>query len=273
MPGVSCWLARLLANEPIDAIVSRTMHINAAAMRSCPSLKVISKHGTGVSNIDIEAATAAGIAVFSTPGANAAAVAEVAVGLMIAAVRRIPRFDRGVRAGSWSRLGDGTELGGRTLGLVGFGRIARQVARVARAFDMRVVVSDPFIDLARVAGQSVEFYPSLAAMLPECDVLSLHCPATRGAPPLLDAEMLALLPRGAVVVNTARGELIDEAALAEALASGSLGGAALNTFAAEPRGPSPLRAIDIAVLTPHVAGSTTDAIAKMAEGAASNVLD
>ncbi|PZQ50061.1 MAG: hydroxyacid dehydrogenase [Rhodovulum sulfidophilum] len=266
-------LARVLATEPIDAVISRTMPIDAAMLRACPSLKVISKHGTGVSNIDVDAASAEGVAVFSTPGANAAAVAEFTIGLMIAAIRRLPRFDRSVRAGSWARQGDGGELGGRTLGLVGFGRIARQVARVARALDMRVVVSDPYIDLARVAGQGVEFYPSLAAMLPECAVLSLHCPATRGAPPLLDAEMLSLLPRGAVVVNTARGELIDEAALAAALASGALGAAGLDTFAAEPLGASPLRAIETAVLTPHVAGSTTDALAKMAEGAAANVLD
>lgn len=271
--GDAAGLARILAEEPIDAIISRTMQIDAATMRSCSSLKMISKHGTGVSNIDIDAATEQGVAVFSTPGANAVAVAEFAIGLMIAAVRRIPRFDRSVRAGAWTRQGDASELAGRTLGLVGFGRIARQVARVARALDMRVVVNDPYIALARVAGQGVEFYPSLAAMLPECDLLSLHCPAQRGAPPLLNAEMLALLPRGAVIVNTARGELIDEAALAQALQSGALGAAGLDTFASEPLGETPLRGIDTAVLTPHVAGSTSDALAKMAEGAAANVLD
>lgn len=271
--GDAAGLVRTLATEAIDAVISRTMQIDAAAIRSCPSLKVISKHGTGVSNIDIDAATEQGVAVFSTPGANAVAVAEFTIGLLIAAVRRIPRFDRSVRAGAWSRQGDGSEIGGRTLGLVGFGRIARQVARVARALDMRVIVSDPYVDLACVAGQGVEFYPSLAAMMPECDVLSLHCPAQRGGAPMLDAEMLALLPRGAVIVNTARGELIDEAALARALESGALGAAGLDTFASEPLGGSPLRGIETAVLTPHVAGSTTDALARMAEGAAANVLD
>lgn len=265
-------LHRLLREERVEGIISRTMHLTADMMDSCPSLSVISKHGTGTSNIDMDAATQRGIAVFSTPGANARAVAEFTIGTMIAAMRHVARFDRSVRNGEWVRSGDGAELSGRTLGLVGFGRIARQVAAVARALGMRVIAHDPMIDPTIAALEGVSLVRELDALVRQSDVLSLHCPAVRGAPPILDARRLALLPVGAVVVNTARGELVDEAALAAALEAGRVSAAALDTFAQEPLADGPLRRNPNTVLTPHIGGSTPEALAGMAEQAARNVV-
>ena len=267
-------LTEKFAHIPIDAVISRTMQITEAMMASCPTLKVISKHGVGVSNIDLKAATNLGIAVFSTPGANTRAVSEFTIGLLIASFRHVARFDRAVRAHQWTRAGDGGELAGRTLGLIGFGRIAREVARVASALQMRILAFDPYVDANAARPDGVEFAKSIGEMLPHCHALSLHCPAQRGMPPIINAEALALLPQGAVIVNTARGELIDEAALVQALRSGRLGAAALDTFATEPLEPdSPLLSLDNVILTPHVAGSTPDALAEMARGAVTNILN
>lgn len=265
-------LAHSLATRPVEAIISRTMPLTDDLFARCPTLKVICKHGTGTSNIDMAAAERRGIAVFSTPGANAGAVAEFTIGLMVAAVRRIPRFDRNLRADSWDRAGDGTELSGRTLALLGFGRIARQVARIAQAFDMRVIAHDPMVAPEAMLAEAVTPMPDLATLLAGAEVLSLHCPALRGAPPILDASALAHLPRGAVLINTARGELVDEAALLAALDAGHLSAAALDTFATEPLGEGPLRHHPAVVLTPHVAGSTVEALGRMAERAAKVVL-
>jgi len=265
-------LHRILSSHPVEVVISRTMHLSAEMMDACPTLRVISKHGTGTSNIDMDAASERGIAVFSTPGANARAVAEFPIGAMIAAMRRVARFDRSVRAGEWVRSGDGAELSGRTLGLVGFGRIARQVAVVAQALGMRVLAYDPMIDPSIATLEGVLLVHDLDVLVQQSDVLSLHCPAVRGAPPILDARRLALLPSGAVVVNTARGELVDEGALAEALAAGHLSAAALDTFAQEPLADGPLRRSPNAVLTPHIGGSTPEALAEMAAQAARNAV-
>ncbi|ERL52297.1 hydroxyacid dehydrogenase [Halomonas huangheensis] len=266
-------LAHQLKQAPIDAIISRTMTIDAEMMKSCPTLKVISKHGVGVSNIDLHAAAQQNIAVFATPGANSQAVAEFTLGLMFAGARHLARFDRRVRAGLWQRDGDGMELHGKTLGLVGFGQIGQRVAQVALALGMKVVVVDPWVSPGVASAQGVTLVDGLQALLPQCNVLSLHCPAQRGAPPLINAQALALLPSGAIIINTARGELIDEQALVDALTNGHLAAAGLDTFASEPLdADSPLRQLDNVLLTPHVAGSTPEALAKMACGAVNNAL-
>lgn len=262
----------LLRTRPIDAVISRTIELDAAALRSCPSLKVISKHGTGVNNIDVVAATELGIPVTSTPGANAPSVAELAIGLMIAAARRIPWLDGHVKQGRWRRVQDGVQLGGRTLGLVGFGEVGRRVATVALAMGMKVVTFDPAIE-----GQSVP--PGVRAAdrledaLTVADVLSLHVPLTAGTRGLIGRERLALLPEGAILVNTARGPVIDEPALVEALRSGRLRAAGLDTVATEPAvGGDPLLELDNVVLTPHVGGSTAASVSEVAAAAAENVL-
>lgn len=265
-------IERLLASEAVDGIISRTMTLDAAAIASCPSLKVIAKHGVGVSNIDVEAASRQGIPVFVTPAANAQSVAELSIGLMLAAARHIARFDRAIRAGHWLRAGDGQQLAGRTLGLVGFGNVGQRVARVALALDMRVLAFDPGLGgVSPLAG--VEVRRSLDALLPDCDVLSLHCPLTPATHGLLGSAQLARLRPGALLINTARGELVDESALLDALASGQLSAAGLDTFCQEPLLPgNPLFAHPHIVMTPHIGGSTPDALGAMAEGAAWHVL-
>lgn len=266
--GDSGSVISLLENHPIDAVISRTMMLTANMMEACPSLGVIAKHGVGVSNIDLDAATKRDIAVFSTPGANTRAVIEFTVGLIFAGARRLARFDRSVRGGQWSRAGDGLQLEGRQLGIVGFGQIGRGVAALASALGMQVMIYDPMVDDSAIRKLGLTPMSSLESLLRHSQVLSLHCPARLGAPPILDAAALALLPQGALVVNTARGELIDEAALAAAVAEGRLGGAALDTFSREPLSvDSPLIGLDNVILTPHVAGSTPEALANMASGA------
>lgn len=261
-----------LASVAVDAVISRTVALSGAALRSCPTLKVISKHGVGVPNIDVAAATAAGIPVYVTPGANAQSVAELTLGLMLAAARKVAWLDSELRAGRWTRAQDGLQLAGRRLGLVGFGQVGQRVARVAQALGMQVHAFDPALrGPAPVEG--VVLHDSLDALLPQSDVLSLHIPLNAHTRGLIDARHLALLPRGAILVNTARGEVIDEPALVEALRSGALFAAGLDTMAVEPLpAGSALGALPNVVLTPHVGGSTAAALEGMATGAARNVL-
>ncbi|MCD5973090.1 hydroxyacid dehydrogenase [Pseudomonas quasicaspiana] len=265
-------IERLMASEPIDAVISRTFELSEQAIAACPTLKVISKHGVGVSNIHVAAASARGIPVYVTPGANAQSVCEMTLGLMFAAARKVSWMDSEIRAGRWSRAQDGLELSGRTLGLVGFGQVARKVATVCQALGMPVRVYDPFLkddsDL-----QGAVAVDSLAALLSESHVLSLHVPLTAQTRNLIGAAELAMLPVGAVLINTARGEVVDETALVDALRSGQLYAAGLDTMAIEPLpSNSPLLHLDNVVLTPHVGGSTPAALAAMARDAATNVL-
>lgn len=260
----------LLATRPVDAVVSRSLRLDAAAMRSCPTLKMISKFGVGVDNLDVDAATALGIPVTFTPGANAQAVAELAIGLMLAAARKVAWLDAQMKAGRWTRVQDGYELAGRTLGLVGFGNVGRKVAPIGAALGMDVVVHDPILtgprDDVRVAG-------SLEEVLRAADVLSLHLPLTDTTHRLIADREIDLLPDGAILVNTARGPIVDQEALQRALRSGKLRAAALDTLQHEPIRPEdPIRAFDNVVLTPHVGGSTSAAVQAVAATAARNVL-
>ena len=262
---------RIMASEPIDAVISRTVDLSATAIASCPTLKVISKHGVGVSNIDVDAATHRGIPVYVTPGANAQSVAEMTLGLMFAAARRIAWMDAELHAGRWSRVQDGIELHGKTLGLVGFGQIGQRVAAVCLALGMEVVAFDP--GLKTSSNPAVRLVASVDEILPLADVLSLHVPLNKHTRGMLGAEQLARLPRGAIVVNTARGEVIDEEALIAALRSGQLYAAGLDTMSVEPLPAGhALAALPNVVLAPHVGGSTPAALAGMARGAARNVL-
>ncbi|AOB29432.1 hydroxyacid dehydrogenase [Bordetella sp. H567] len=262
----------ILASEPVDAVISRTVALSGDAIRACPTLKAISKHGVGVSNIDVTAASERGIPVYVTPGANAASVAELTIGLMIAAARRVPAMDRALRAGRWERMQDGRQLDGLTLGLVGYGQVGQRVARVALALGMRVIAFDPaYTGDSPVPG--VERAASLDMLLPQAEVLSLHVPLNAHTRGLLGEAQLARLPAGAILVNTARGEVVDENALVAALRRGHLHSAGLDTMAVEPLpADSALLALDSVVLTPHVGGSTPSALALMATGAAANVL-
>lgn len=265
-------LDALMASEPVDAVISRTIQLSGKAIASCPTLKVISKHGVGVSNIDIPEATARGIPVYVTPGANAQSVAEMTLGLMFAAARKIAWMDSELRAGRWTRAQDGMQLQGRTLGLIGFGQIGQRVASVCLALGMRVLAFDPALG-GRSPLSQVGLVSSIEELLPQCDVLSLHVPLTARTRGMIGAAQLQMLRPGAIIVNTARGEVVDESALIDALESRRLYAAGLDTMAVEPLpADSALLRLPNVVLTPHVGGSTPDALAAMASGAADNVL-
>lgn len=265
-------LAATLASEPVDALVLRTLGLGGAAIRGCPTLKVISRHGSGYNGVDIATASACRIPVFIAPAANSQSVAELAVGLMLAVARTIPAHDAAFRRGEWHRSTVGTQLGGRTLGLIGIGAIGSRVATVAQALGMTVVAFDRFVAPDKVP-PGVTLVPTLDEMLPRADMLSIHCPLTPDTTGLVGRDALARLPRGAILINTARGPLVDETALVEALASGHLGGAGLDTLIDEPPAAgSPFRSMPNVVITPHVGGNTRAALGAVAAVAVDNAL-
>ena len=225
-----------------------------------PALRVIGRAGIGVDNIDLRAATRRGIAVLNAPGANTVSAAEHTIALLLALVRRIPWAAQSMQAGAWDRKAfAGFELRGKTLGVVGLGRIGAHVAAVARALGMSVCAHDPYLPEQRARDLSVELL-ALDDLLARADAVTLHLPLTDATRHVLDAGRLARMKRGAVLVNAARGELVDDVALLEAVTSGALGGAALDVFATEPLPPdSPLRRVDRLLLTPHLAASTREA--------------
>ena len=228
----------------------------AAMIAAAPRLRLIQKIGVGVNTIDVAAAGARGIPVCNLPGTNARAVAEQTLALMLAVLRRLPRFDAGMRAGVWSDppLQDGLgELGGRVVGLVGYGAIPRLLAPVLAAMGCRLIYTTRAAKLDAMG----EWRP-LAALLAEADVISLHLPLTAETARLIDAAALARMKPGAVLINTARGGLVDQAALTEALLSGRLAGAGLDVFDVEPPDlAAPLFRLPNVVLSPHVAWITT----------------
>lgn len=263
---------RIMAENPVDAVISRTVTLSRKAIRSCQTLKVISKHGVGVSNIDVEAASERGIPVFVTPGANAQSVAEMALGLLLAAARKISWMDGELRSGRWSRAQDGIELCGKTLGLVGFGQIGQKLARACLALGMKVQAFDPGIGMVSPV-DGVTMVASVDELLGSSNVLSLHVPLNAHTRKMIDASTFNAMPDQAILINTARGEVVDEPALIAALQSGRLYAAGLDTTAEEPMSPdNTLLSLPNVVLTPHVGGSTPAALAGMARGAAGNVL-
>ncbi|MEU6715382.1 phosphoglycerate dehydrogenase [Nonomuraea sp. NPDC046802] len=250
-----------------DAVIVGLDAVTADVIGAGRGLRVIAKHGVGVDTIDVEAARSRGIPVVYAPGSNSRAVAELAFGLMLAAARKIAQSDAAIRAGGWPKL-FGPELAGKTLAIIGYGRIGRLVAGYARAFGMTVVVHDPYATLGgevRAAG--------LAECLAEADYVSLHLPATPGAPPLLGRAELESMKPGAILVNTSRGGLVDEEALAELLHAGRLGGVALDAFADEPPSAgSPLRDAPNTVMSAHIGACTYEANRDMGVMVAQDVL-
>jgi D-3-phosphoglycerate dehydrogenase len=251
-----------LVAELADAdglVVRSATKVTDELLTHAPRVRVVGRAGVGVDNIDLEAATHRGVVVMNTPGGNSTSVAEHALALMLALARSVPQLNAALHAGRWEKSGAaGAELRGKTLGLVGLGRVGAEVAQRARAFEMRVLAHDPYLSPERAAEWEVQLVP-LAELLAQSDFISLHTglsDATRG---MINAQTIAQMKRGARVINTARGELIDEAALAEGLKSGQLAGAGLDVFAVEPPGDSPLMAMPNVIATPHVAGSTTEA--------------
>jgi D-3-phosphoglycerate dehydrogenase len=241
-------------------LVRSETKVTGELLARAPQLRIIGRAGIGVDNIDVEEATRRGIAVFNAPGANTVSAAEHTMGLLLALVRRIPWADASMRRGEWDRQRfQGTELKGKTLGIVGLGRIGAHVAGLARAFGMQVTAYDPYVTEARARELQVQLLP-LDELLGRADVVTLHLPLTKETRGLLDARRLALLKPSAVLLNCARGGLVDEAALLDALERGRLAGAALDVFETEPLPPdSPLRRAERVILTPHLAASTVEA--------------
>jgi D-3-phosphoglycerate dehydrogenase / 2-oxoglutarate reductase len=243
-----------------DALIVRSAtKVSADLLAKAPKLRAVGRAGVGVDNIDLEAATKRGVLVMSTPGGNAVSVAEHTFALLLSLARQVPRLDRAIHEGRWEKSSAaGTEVRGKTLGLVGLGRIGSEVAVRAQAFDMRVLAYDPFISEAAAREMSVELVP-LDQLLAESDFVSLHTALSPATQNLISAANIQKMKKGARLINTARGELVDEAALGEALKCGKLAGAAVDVFAEEPPHNSPLVSLPNVIATPHVAGSTAEA--------------
>ncbi|HEX5241557.1 MAG TPA: hydroxyacid dehydrogenase [Candidatus Limnocylindrales bacterium] len=240
-------------------IVRSQLQVDAEVISAGRSLKAVGRAGVGLDNIDVEAARAAGIAVMNAPDGNTIAAAEHTLALLLAVARRIPTADASTRAGEWarSRFG-GIELRGRTLGIVGLGRIGLAVADRAAAFGMRRLGFDPYADADRATARGIELV-GLPELLERSDVVTVHVPLTPETSNLVDAAAIGRLRRGAIVLNVARGGIVDEAALANALREGRLWGAGVDVFEHEPPTGSPLLDAPNVVLTPHVAASTAEA--------------
>lgn len=266
-------LRRALPRAQALLVRSDTL-VTAELIELAPDLRVIGRAGAGVDNIDIPAATRRGIAVLNAPGANTISAAEHTLALLFALVRRVPWAAQSMREGKWDRKAfAGMELRGKTLGVVGLGRIGAHVARVARALGMTVVAHDPYLPARRAEDLGVALQP-LDDVLAAADVVTLHLPLTDDTRHLLDRERLGRMKPGAMLVNAARGELVDEAALIEVLERGHLGGAAVDVFAEEPlSADSPLRGVDRLLLTPHLAASTQEAQDRTALEICQAVLD
>ncbi|HEX6802394.1 MAG TPA: phosphoglycerate dehydrogenase [Terriglobales bacterium] len=246
--------------ETADALLVRSaVQVNAGLLTHASKLRVIGRAGVGVDNIELEPATRKGIAVMNTPGANAVAVAEHTIGLMLSMARFMPRANQQMHEGKWEKKTlQGTELRGKTLGVVGLGKIGLEVAKRARVFGMEIIAHDPFVSSALAKDNGIRM-ASLDEVYAASDYLSLHVGLTPQTQNMINAESLKKMKKGVRLVNCARGELIDEAALVAALQEGQVGAAALDVFVKEPLKDSPLQKMDNVVLTPHIAGSTNEA--------------
>ncbi len=259
-----------------DGVIVRSgTRITAELLDNPGRLRAIVRAGVGVDNIDVGAATRRGILVMNTPGGNTVSTAEHTLTLLLAVARHTPAADASVRQGKWERgKFVGCQLAGKTLGVIGLGRIGREVARRAAGLDMKVVGYDPFLAPAGATQLNLETVADLGTLLPRCDFLTVHTPLTEETRDLIGARELALLPPGARVLNCARGGIINEEALAEALRAGRLAGAALDVFVQEPPPAGhPLLGLPNVVITPHLGASTVEAQASVAREAAQLLID
>lgn len=271
--------AEALAHAPsADAVIVRSStQVDAEFLDAAPRLKAVARAGTGVDNIDLATAGQRGIAVMNTPGGNTLAAAEHAFALMLSLVRHIPAAHQALVEGRWARSQFlGSELNGKTLGIVGFGRIGQEVAKRALAFNMTVITYDPYImpEADILADELHIDKVNLNTLLARSDAVTLHAYLSDETRGLMNAERLGLMKRGAVLINTARGPLIEDAALAEAVRSGHLGGAAVDVYAVEPvPADNPLIGLPGIIHTPHLGASTIDAQINVAVMAAEQIID
>jgi D-3-phosphoglycerate dehydrogenase / 2-oxoglutarate reductase len=254
------------------AVVAGSEPYTREVFAAAPELKAILRFGTGSDAIDIDAATDAGVAVVTTPGVNAEAVADLALALMLACIRGLLSRDAAVRSGEWrGPAGPSRDLAGATVGVVGLGAIGRAVARRLRGFGCRVLALEPNPDTEFAAQQQIEL-ADLNTILPQVDVLTLHAPLTPGTRQLIGAREFELLPRHAIVVNTARGDLIDQAALVAALRDGQIAGAGLDVFEREPPAPEdPILSAPHTVLSGHLGSFTDLGVGRMGDAVLENL--
>lgn len=254
-----------------DGFIAGLDVIDCRALDAADRLKVIARYGVGVERVDLEAAKAKGICVTNTPSANSNAVAELTLGLMLSLARQIPTAVTAMRNGEWLRL-SGASIEGKTIGLIGFGNIGRAVARRVGAFECAVLAYDPYpnIEAAEALGVTLT---TLDEVIPNADFVSLHLPVVPETRGMVNAAFLAKMKRGSYLINTARGDLLDEKALLEALQSGQIAGAALDCFAVEPPGAdNPLLQFPQVIATPHAGAHTDGATNAMGWGALDNCL-
>ncbi|HYH27849.1 MAG TPA: phosphoglycerate dehydrogenase, partial [Actinomycetota bacterium] len=244
-----------------EALIVRSQtQVDSPVLEAGQRLRVVARAGIGLDNVDVEAATRRGIMVVNAPQSNIVSAAEHTMALILALARNLPQAHSALTGGSWDRERfQGVELQGKTLGIVGLGRVGTMVAQRALAFGMRIVAYDPFVSQERARQLGVEVVPELAPLLVEADFVTIHLPKTAETAGLIGSRELAMMKDGARVVNTARGGIVDEAALVEAMTGGKLGGAALDVFAEEPVTEHPLFGLPNVVVTPHLGASTAEA--------------
>ncbi len=257
VPGCAGWLAGV--EKITDAVLARA---------DC--MKAISRNGTGVDSIDLAACERRGIKVLRAEGANARGVAELTIALMLSLLRSVSYGDARMKMGGWERR-QGTELESRTLGVVGTGRIGKLVTKFAVGMDMRVAGFDAFPD-ARYAPSPDFRYVTFEGLLASSDIVTLHCPHTPGEKPLIDGPALTLMKKSAVLVNTARGGLVDDAAIFAALQEGRLAGYGVDAYEQEPPKPTPLLAHDKVIATPHIGAFTAESVSRATRAAVDNLL-
>jgi D-3-phosphoglycerate dehydrogenase len=264
------------ALREFDACIVRSQpKITAECLENPGKLRAIARAGVGVDNIDVPAATRKGVVVMNTPGGNTVSAAEHTIALLLALARRVPSADAVMKAGGWDRNKFvGTQVAGKTLGVIGLGRIGREVARRAAGLDMQVIALDPFVTAARAAELGYAVAASLDELLPKVDFLSIHVPLSDETKSLIGAKELALMKPSARILNVARGGIVDEKALAEALSSGTIAGAGVDVFSVEPiAADNPLVKAPNVVLTPHLGASTVEAQESVAVEAAQLIAD
>jgi len=244
--------------------------VTAKVLKTAKDLKAISRNGTGVDNIDLDAAQKQNIKVLRAEGANARGVAELAFGHILSAIRSIPASDAALKKETWERV-KGIELEGRTLGIVGCGKIGKIVAKFAIGFDMNVLAYDPYPDKAFSPGKAFR-YATLEEVLEKSDIVTLHCPPAKDNKPLIDAAAVARMKKGAYLINTARGALIDDAAVIKALDEGKLAGVTVDAFEPEPPKDWKLAKHPKVIATPHVGGFTDESVDRAVGVAVDNLL-
>lgn len=259
-------------SDGVDGIVAGVDYYSKEVIKEMPAcVKVISRYGAGFDRIDLNACNRRGIVVTNTPGANATAVCELAFGLMLSCARNIPELHQQVCECAWPRA-NGMELAGKTIGIIGLGAIGKKLATRAQAFDMKVLTYDPYLDESYVRENSIQA-TDLDELIQNSDIISLHVPLNSQTYHLINGKRIAAMKEGAIIINTARGGLIDENAAASAIRAGHLRGIGLDVFEQEPLRESPLKGLPGVVFTPHTGAHTTEAVINMGLMAVNNLID